>query len=182
MPFLLGTTQTLSIGSLSLTLTAEDFDGGEFSGLGYIRAKDVGQQVAAAESFFGASLVDGPFFPARYQFAWGLQLLPAKLMMLIALYEEQQHRFKNNIANPTIRLRDQRIVLMERSPRTRAKVGTVSNAPTPPAGFVFFWPQFNIILESGTDLAQWYSRPSDDLFKVKIAGRELGIVPTSEDV
>lgn len=181
-PFFLGTTQTLSIGSLSLTLTAEDFDGGEMSGLGYIRTKDVSQQVAAAESYYGASLLDGPYWPARYQFAWGLQLLPAKLMLLLAIYEEQQHRFKNNIANASVRLRDQRIVLMERSPRNRAKVGTVANAPTAPTGFSFFWPQFNIMLEAGSDLYQWHSRPSNDLFKVKIAARELEIVPISEDV
>ena len=175
----IGTTQTLSIGSLTLTLAAEDFDGSQFGGLGYQRSKDVAQQMTAAESFYGASILTGPFFTARYQFAWGLQLLPAKMYPLIALWEEQQWRIKNQQADVAIRLRDQRLVLMERNPRTRAKVGTFSG--TPPAGFAFFWPQFDVILEAGSDLLEWYSRPSDDLFKVKLAARELSLVGVAAD-
>lgn len=176
----IGTTQTLSIGSLSLTLTAEDFDGSQYGGLGYQRFKDVAQQMTAGESFYGASYFEGPFFAARYQFAWGLQLLPDKLYPLIALWEEQQHRIKAQQADTAIRLLDQRLVLMERNPRTRAKVGTFTG--TPPTGFNFFWPQFDVILEVGSDLLEWYSRPSEDLFKVKLAARELALVEVTEDV
>lgn len=178
----IGTTQILSIGSLSLSLTSEDYDGGQYSGLGYVRIKDISQQMAAAESFHGATLVDGPFFTAKHQFAWGLQLLPTKLFTLIAMWEEQQHRIKTQQANFAIRLQDRRILFMERSPRIRAKSGTVTGAIAPPTGFEFFWPQFNIILEAGSDLMEWYSRPSDDLIKVKISARELELVPTTEDV
>lgn len=182
MTFVIGTTQTLSIGSLSLTLTREDYDGGELSSLGYTRTKDVAHQMAAAETFYGASLVDGPFFTAKHQFAWGLQLLPAKVFPLIAIWEEQQHRIKTQQADVAIRLLDQRLVFMERSPRIRAKVGTVSGAITPPTGYEFFWAQFDIILEAGGDLLSWFSRPTDDLFKFKIAARELSLVPTTEDI
>ena len=181
MPFVIGTTQTLSIGALSLTLSSNDYDGAEYAGVGYTRIKDPAHLMSAAESFYGASLVDGPFFRAKHQFAWGLNLLPDKLMLLVAIWEEQQHRIKTQQSDVAVRLHDQRLVFMERTPRIRAKVGTLSGAPTPPTGFGFFWAQFDIILEVGSDLSAWNFRVSDDLFKVKFAARELDLVPTSED-
>jgi len=184
MTFPIGYTQTLSIGSISLTLIDIDFDADQHGGLGYKRFKDVAHQMGAAESFYGATLLDGPFFPAKHQFTWSLILPPEKIYPLIAIWEEQQYRIKDKQADVAVRLLDGRLVAMERSPRTRAKFGTVANSPTPPPGFEFFWPQYDVILEVGSDLMEWYLQDANgaaENFTIKIAARELTLVPVTED-
>ncbi|MEC4804755.1 MAG: hypothetical protein SAJ12_09285 [Jaaginema sp. PMC 1079.18] len=177
-----GTQQIFSLGSLSLTLDWQDFGADDGDGIGYRRIEDINQQNTALNSLYGASILEGPFHPTKFLFGWQLNLPSEKLFLLKALYDEQQWRVKNQQSAVAIRLYDQRIAFMGRQPRDRAKIGAIISDPTAPTGFDFYWAQFDILLELSSDFSEFFMKPSELIFKVQIAGRELDTVSPSEDV
>lgn len=178
---MIGSSQTLVIGSLSLTLGEDAFDADFAGGLGYRRSIVETHQVGVGRSFFGATIIDGPRFVSKYNFEWQLNLKQADLLMLLAICHTQQTAAKAQ-QPPAVRLRDQRFALLEPTPRTRAKVG--NTGITPPAGFVVIWPQFDLLLTMPTDFSEWllWSSPTEDLYKVKLLGVELDRVGTGADL
>lgn len=177
-----GATQTLKIASLELTLDWWEFDGDSDGELGYERIRNVSQQIASSKSQFGASILEGQFFESEYLFKWDLNLTNEKLFLLQAIYDKQQTLFKSK-QDGRIRLLDQRFIFMEENPRTRAKIGDLVIDPPPPTGHIFFWSQFNILLELESDFSKFFMLPSDGMkHKVSFAAVELDLVPVSEDL
>jgi len=182
--FPVGATQTLTLGDLTLTLDWPDFNGdGDAGDLGYQRIEDPTQQITATESIYGASILDGPQFSPLHIFRWSLNLPIAKVMLLKALWQEQQSRFKLH-QDGRILLLDKRLAYMDRLPRSHAWIGGAISDPEPPPGFTFYWGQFYILLEIGTDFDVIWGKPSgEDLrYEVAIAARSLGPVPVTEDI
>lgn len=178
---MIGSTQTLTIGSLTLTLTAEHFDGSEFGGVGYKRTWVAEHLLSASQSFWGASLVDGPYFAARYQFSWALTLWRDEAFLLEAIIQAQQEAGKGQSAI-AVRLIDQRLPLVVKSPRTRAKAGTTGL--TAPTGREVIWPQFDVLLTPAEEFVQWFGDGDggDSIYKVRMDAMELDLVPVTEDV
>jgi|GEM_PF-6257051 len=183
MNFPIGESQTLSIGSLSLVLDRNDFDADQDNVIGYQRIENIQQQSVVSKSLHGTSLIKGVCFPTEFIFKWNLQLSTAKMWQLKAIYDEQQYRCKNQVSSCQVRLWDKRIIFMGRNPRNRAKVGDMVFYPAP-VGYSFFWAQFNIMLEIGTDFSNLFLKynQEDLLFKVKLVATEMDIVPLAEDI
>lgn len=176
---MIGNSQTLSIGSLSLSLGEDDFAAEFAGGLGYRRSLLQAHQVQVNQSFFGASIVDGPSFPAKYEFEWQLWLRQGDALLLEAIAQTQQTLAKTQ--QPcAVRLRDQRLAKLEPTPRTRAKVGTTGI--TAPTGYTVIWPQFDILLTLPSDFSEWYFWDTSDLYQIKITATELDLVGVGADV
>lgn len=180
--FPIGENQTLSIGSLSLTLEWDNFNADGDNAWGYKRIEVIEQQATLSNSLYGSSIIEGNFFEPKHQFEWSLYLDRDKAQLLYALWKEQQYRARNQQADLAIQLLDTRLAFLGRNPRDRAKIGSVISDPVPPTGFSYFWAQFDVFLELGTDFLNWYLTSSDHLFDGKIKGRELSIIPTTEDL
>ncbi len=178
---MLGNSITFSIDSLSLTLGAVNFDGLQYQGTAYRRYQKTDQLLKVSESFYGASLVDGVSFEPKFQFDWSLQLLLDDYLILEAIFSTQQSNGRNTGSIP-IRFIDERFPLQVKTPRTRAKKGTTG--VTSPTGFEFVWPQFDVLLQRTPDSVEHFGDVGDGnyLYRVKLQGSELGIVPPSEDI
>lgn len=176
---MIGTTQTLIFGGVTLTLSDRNFDGDSFGGIGYRRSRVQEHLISVSESFYGASIVDGPFFPPKYEFEWQLWLRQEDLLKLLAIIDGQQNSPRTQGSIPC-RLRDQRLPLLVKTPRSRAKVGTTGI--TAPTGHEVIWPQFDLLLTPSSDLWEWYLHSGGDLYRVKFSGRELALVGVGADL
>lgn len=185
MSFPFGPQQTLSIGTLSLTLTEEEFAAEDADGLagviGFDRFENLEQKVSTARAASGSSVWSGPSFEPGHRFIWSLYLDDLQLYTLAAIQKEQQHRIRNQIAGGSVRLKDQRLAFLARSPRNRAKVGTISGAPAAPGGYEYFYPQFDILLELPEDFLSLHLGKGKAKYLVGFTATELDLVPTSED-
>lgn len=176
---MIGNSQVLIFGGLSLTLVKENFDAAAFGSLGYRRSLIQNHLLSVSQSVTGASLVEGPHFAPKYEFEWQLWLKQEQLLLLSAIAFGQQSSPRSQGSIP-IRLHDKRRALLVPTPRTRAKAGTTGI--TPPTGHEVIWPQFDVLLNLPADFWEFYLRSTQDLYQVKFSGTELDLVPTSGDV
>lgn len=149
--FPFGAYQRFTYGALEVVLNYADnrFMGGQGQTLldewGYDRYQDTEYLPKTTYGYHGASHWAAPPFNAPYKFEWKLQTLPKEdYFTLWAMYRQS---LKDR---QPIRLDDARLALDEPAPRNRAKVGTVTDAPTI-AGMGFFFARFNIVLSLERD-------------------------------
>ncbi|NJM56229.1 MAG: hypothetical protein HC857_00505 [Synechococcales cyanobacterium RU_4_20] len=146
---LIGTSQTLiySEDSSPITLLLEDADYNfPYSGhddflslYGCDRTLDPEYTADIINSSEGASFWFGRNLePHLYK--WQLWLSEAKMLLLEGMILRQQREKK------PVLLLDQRLAMHEPTPRTRAKVGTLSSPPSVP-GTTFFWPILKLKLD-----------------------------------
>lgn len=184
--FPIGLTQTLSIGSFSLTLSAQNYDFLESDDLrfGYWREDDPTQEQSVLYSLLGAAVLNGTSYEQKQKFRWKLLLERSKLLTLQLIAKEQENRIQNSQANPGITLVDQRIAMIEPAPQTRQRQGAVITDPAPISGSVQYWPVFSVKLNTS---GQWWSfkgmadKDNGDgiqpLYTVDLAGVELDLLP-----
>lgn len=144
---------------------------------GYDRYQDPEYTLQATPAILGASVIRGPKFRCPYKFAWNLQHLTIlQYQALWGMYKRQQ------IEKLPVRLFDTRLALDEAGVRDRAKCSTfpIPGAPTV-SGINYFYPQFNIWLDFGTERESYqYAQ-----FGLKFTATELdpaNPVPVSQDV
>lgn len=181
-PFPIGRGQVLEIDTLSLTLDSCDFDPDGSLGLtGYRCQRIQDHWLTVKHSITGVPAITSRRHPARYEFEWNLLLTPEKFYLLEAIYNVQKQLVETFSEFPGVRVYDERKVHLEYTTpsRTRAKVGDVTNNPSPPpTGFTYIYPIWDVVLSEFQIEA--FILP-EDIYKVSLKGVELNAVPISED-
>lgn len=178
--------QTLSVGSLSVTLDACDFQSSQDNKLGYTKRKIENTLVDTTHLPFGGASVKGLVRgkPA-WEFTWDLILPRAKTLALLGVIQCFEERVNDNLADPFIQLVDQRIPVMEKQPRTRASKGNLLNLDFPdiPAGFDIFYPIFKVSISPPNRLLdEIWGLPEDvTYFAFQLEGKEQVILPITGD-
>jgi hypothetical protein len=147
MPFPFGDYQILRYAGRSVRLEADQLvyrvaEGeGWLKWLGYDRWRDPDYESEPKISSSGMTFNTGPSFPPPFRFEWRLTKLPERTFFNL------EEMVEDALSNETpIRLIDARFALSVRTPRVRAKINTINDAPTTP-GREYIWPQFNITLK-----------------------------------
>ncbi len=155
---LFGETQTLTYGSapnqIQVTLTNDNFlpsDGeGHLPQLGYDRHEDPAHLLTLARTAMGAPRLARPVYKPFQVMSWRLKLDQPQLLALWGTWKRQQSE-----QLPVIII-DQRLAMLESTPRVRAKIGTVPGV-TAPAGCEVFWPQMTALLLVNEDWEMLYN-------------------------
>lgn len=183
-----GTQQTLSYGSISVTLAYSNLvfrpSGKDnlFAQVGCDRIRDPEYADSFPLNYMGASQKDGPPHRAPYLYSWQLQLLT---------YEQKERleaiSFLSQENNTPVRLVDRFYALAEPSPRFRAAAGAVppAGAPSIP-GMVYFWPIFDLLPLTITRVSRMPTGTCDDpefLYQVDMNAREANpYAPVQGDI
>jgi hypothetical protein len=155
---LFGTTQTLTYGSspsqIQVVLTNKNFAPGSGEGhlpqLGYDRHDDQAHLLTLARTAMGAPRLARPVYKPFQIMSWRLKLDQTQLLALWGMWKRQQSE-----QLPVI-VTDQRLAMLESTPRVRAKIGTVPGV-TAPAGCTVFWPQMTALLLVNEDWEMLYN-------------------------
>lgn len=173
-----GATQTLILGSETLTIDECDFNTDGSAGLlGYIRTRTTDQLAQAEYTLYGSPALKGLFSESKHDFRWSLSLPIAKAYQLHGMFMRQQLLARQSGAL-AIRLNDTRLAYIEPTVRTRAKVGALITSPTPPANYVQFWPRFSILM---SEPIITLNLPRLGFAFAEFGARELEFLGTSED-
>lgn len=175
-----GNSQTFTLGTQSFTLDACEFNA-DNSFLGYKRTRSASPIIESDYTMLGTPALKASKFESKFTFEWELILTASRAFELYALFHQQQYNIRTFATNKAIRLVDNRLAYVDSSTnRSRAKTGAFITTPAPPSGFVYFWPQFDILLLEPDNLADLFI-PSLELVNVSLKAVELAIVPTSAD-
>lgn len=178
--------QTLSIGTQSVTLEACDFQSSDDTKLGYTRRKQSETLVDTQNLPFGGTSVKGLVRGKPvWEFTWDLVLPREKTFALLAVIQCFEDRVNNRLDDPFIILVDERIPVLEKQPRTRASVGPLLNASYAdvPTGFDLFYPIFRVSLSPPNRLLdEIWGLPQDiSYFAFQLEGQELDTIPITGD-
>lgn len=180
MTFPWGNYQTFAYADLSLTLTTENYNFRPGLGSNYLERYGYDRYLdpdRAVEMSYGP--LDSSFYAgsksAGYLFFWQLQNLTE-----LEFYTMKAIADRSLADRLPVRLLDGLLALEEVSPRSRAKVGTVTGAPAV-SGMNFFYPIFDVVLQYGTERSGWQSGRYD----LALQGKEYNPyspVPVGEDL
>jgi hypothetical protein len=144
---LFGDTQTLTYGSglglIQVSLTNDNFSptsgDGHMPQLGFDRPLDTAQMLKLTRTAMGAPALAKPVYQPFQNLKWNLLLNDQQLLALWGMWLRQDSE------KLPIILDDQRLAMLETTPRKRAKIGTVPGVTAPP-GCLIFWPRMAILL------------------------------------
>jgi hypothetical protein len=147
MSGLFGDIQTLTYGSglgqIQVNLTNDNFvptDGdGHLKQLGYDRPLGTEQLLKLTRTAMGAPALAKQVYKPFQSMKFNLLINDQQLLALWGMWLRQDAEKLPVILN------DQRLAMLETTPRKRAKIGTVSGVTAPP-GCVVFWPRMAILL------------------------------------
>ena len=142
---------------------------GFLSRFGCRRFSDASQVATTVDHLLGGDLRQGPPFKAKQRWKWQLllnEIQATKLMDMFLIQKEQ---------NRPIIIHDERIIMKESSPRTRAKVGTAPTAPYTSSGIEYYWMRsFVELIAEGDWLVPWdLNQPAGArTYKASFEGKE----------
>lgn len=144
---LFGTSQTLTYGSgagqIQVHLTNDNFVPTEGEGhmpqLGYDRSLETDHLLRISRTAMGTPVLIKHVYSPFQKLKFNLRLNDQQLLALWGIWLRQ-----NKEKLPVI-LDDQRLAMLEATPRNRAKVGTVTGIVAP-VGCEVFWPRMAILL------------------------------------
>lgn len=184
-----GDAQILRYNSLELTLNHCNFNpSGNLGPIGYQRWQS-SPTVAKVNQYtvFGSSPIRSPLFTEKFAFEWDLILDQDQWYIMEAIIRAQQFNIQSRQDADVIpvELGDARKVLIEPSPRDRARISDVPQSviDNTPAGFDPFYPKFDVLLSVAQDQIDWLMDETTDrtLVNFRMIALELDKIPTSED-
>lgn len=176
--FPIGSAQTISSQSgLSVTLDSCDFDP-SLDLIGYKRSHKQDYMKKVKHLLIGSPSITGPRHPQFFEFEWALNISVDKYHILYAIWQEQTELINLYAGDIDVKLFDQRLALLTKSPRQRAMLLGYPALPIFPAGYVYIWPIFSILI---TGLEQTLLMPDKQIVSVKMQATELRILSTDFD-
>ena len=176
---------------IQVTLTEENFthgDRGTLKLIGYRRNNASSDEPQYQETAMGTTVRTGPVHRPKQEFDLDLVSLSVQQAYGISGMQARQaeesktetvNNYTRHLIKPII-LDDQLLAMFEPTPRTRAKIGTLTGAPTIPK-IEYFWARFGIVLFLDPDWERWGC--AGDRYQMKITARELypPLVPATYD-
>lgn len=140
--------------------------------LGYDRYKIADHESIAAYSAQGVPVISGASFEPKHEFRWNLRLSQADANSLTSMYETQQLRWRSLRTNYAVTLLDGRLMYQEPSTRVEVSPGVYeerrlraaitgaheANMPQRPAGSVYSYAVFHIMLKRPQDSGELLAR------------------------
>ena len=171
---------TLSAGPFQVVLDSCYFNPVGSLGLeGYTSAIDPDQFSTVEYGIRAGSIVDGYNFDTmRRTFSMDL-LIPFDIVQQLELvFTYQRRQIATKQSDTSIRMIDERKPIVEPSPATRARIGTLLNAPV---GAVKYYPLYDVLCTS-YNKTLFIPKVGSELENVTIQLKELDTVPLTENI